>query len=81
MLTNPFDAILDEIRQLADKLDNLPTVQKTEILTEEELCSRLRISRSTAGLWRKKKKLPFFKIGDVIRYDLGRVLLSLEKPK
>ncbi len=39
-----------------------------ELLTERDLCSFLRVSRSTIVKLRAEDNLPFFRVGDSIRY-------------
>jgi adenylate kinase family enzyme len=50
---------------------------RLEVLTEEELSQRLKISVSTLARYRKKKKIPFLTVGDCIRYDLAAVIKAL----
>jgi len=47
-----------------------------EIMTDPELCARLRIDRQSSLNWRKKGDLPYFRIGTgrgTIRYRRSEV--------
>lgn len=78
-MDNPFAVLKEEIRIIIkEAVSEISSPAKKEILTETQLCERLQISRSTCSLWRKKKKIPFFRVGDAIRFDLEKVLLALE---
>ena len=48
-----------------------------ELLTTEELCKMLKVSRVTIHNWRKKG-LPCIKIGKTIRYDYEEVMEWIE---
>lgn len=50
-----------------------------EIIDTEELCKRLNITGPTVRKWRAKKKIPFIKVGDSIRFDFQDVLKALKK--
>lgn len=43
-----------------------------ELLTKEELCKMLKISRATLDRWRKKG-LPYIKTGRLVRFDKREV--------
>jgi len=49
-----------------------------ELLTVEELCRWLKISRSTADRWRKEG-MPFIKQSRLVRFDREEVLKWLKK--
>lgn len=55
--------------------------QAPVILNSEEICIKLGISVQTMIKWRAKGKVPFFRIGSSIRYDLNKVLEALEVSK
>jgi len=50
-----------------------------ELITEKQLCEMLKITPVTCWQWRKDKKLPFLKMGKVIRYDKVAVLKWLQE--
>jgi hypothetical protein len=86
-MENPFEAITAELSDIKSILLNLKSINgtpaqeqqiATKIIDEKELCKFLKISHVTAIRWRQEGKVPFFRIGNVIRYDLQKVLLSLE---
>lgn len=80
-MNNPFEEILAELRDIKT---SITTIQKPadavppEIIDTEELCKRLNITAPTARKWRLKKKIPSFKLGDMVRYNWPRVIESLE---
>lgn len=49
-----------------------------ELLTKEELCRWLKISRPTVDRWRKQG-LPFIKTGRLVRFDKNDVLKWLKE--
>lgn len=49
-----------------------------DILTTDELCRRLKVSRTTLWNWRNNG-MPVIKKGSLIRYDLQEVLKWLKK--
>ena len=51
------------------------------IINGEELAKQLGVTIQTLIRWRKKEKIPFFRIGSSIRYDLNKVLEALESGK
>lgn len=76
----------DEVKQLLteildSRLNTAPASGPTEreIVNIDTLCERLDITRSTALRWRKKKKIPSFRIGSAVRFDFAKVLDSLQK--
>jgi excisionase family DNA binding protein len=48
------------------------------IITEKELSKRLSISKVTLGKYRKEGKIPFSKVGRIIRYDYKEVMETLK---
>lgn len=44
-----------------------------EILTQQELCKWLKISRSTAERWRKEG-MPFYKTGRLVRFNKAEII-------
>lgn len=57
------------------------TVTPAKILNGEELSKELGITVQTLMKWREKGRIPYFKIGSAIRYDLNKVLETLEVKK
>lgn len=51
------------------------------ILGTEQLMEKLGVTRPTLSRWRKEGRIPFIQIGSVVRYDLDKVLESLENKK
>jgi transcriptional regulator with XRE-family HTH domain len=70
--------LLEQYANLHHPVSDQP---RSEVLTEDELSERLKISVSTLARYRKKGKIPFITVGDCIRYDLQRVIASLSKNK
>ena len=56
-----------------------PVSDNTEIVDTKTLCDRLAISEPTAISMRKKKTIPFLRVGTAIRYDWQKVIKALEK--
>jgi excisionase family DNA binding protein len=48
-------------------------------VTQKELCGHLGVTPQTLIRWKKRKKIPFIKVGRTVRYNLGDVLAALEK--
>ena len=48
------------------------------IITEKELSKRIGISKVTLHKYRKQGKIPFSKVGRVIRYDYKEVMETLK---
>jgi excisionase family DNA binding protein len=72
-------ARLDSIDQrLGNNPGSVNTPEKP--ITTKELCEYLNITEPTVIRWKKKGKIPYFRIGSAIRYNLKDVLKSLEKP-
>lgn len=83
-MDNPFDIILSELNQIKEAFINMPKVEAApppEIIDTMELCKRLDITEPTAIKWRGKKKLPFFRVGNSVRYNWPKVISSLENQK
>ena len=80
-MDNPFEKIDTQLRELLDKVNNisaLPPPNYTEIITQDELCKRLMISKPTIIRWAKKKKIPLIKIGKSVRFNWQSVIEALE---
>ena len=54
-------------------------IEDDEILSENQLCERLNISRTTISRYRKENKIPYLKVGNNIRYEYNKVLKALER--
>tara|TARA_B100001142_G_C13685031_1_gene403579 strand:+ start:216 stop:473 length:258 start_codon:yes stop_codon:yes gene_type:complete len=48
------------------------------IITEKELSERIGISKVTLHKYRKEGKIPFSKVGRIIRYDYKEVMETLK---
>lgn len=68
---------------LKNKLKNIDmnAIQKSNLLNEAGLCEALGVCRATVYLWRKKKRIPFFKVGGQYRYSLEEVLAATRVSK
>jgi hypothetical protein len=55
-----------------------PDQKATIIIDGEDLSKKLGITIQTLIRWRQKGKIPYLQIGNSIRYDLHKVLDSLE---
>lgn len=49
------------------------------LLTTKELIARLQISEPSIIRYRKKGKIPYIRVGNLIRYDWEQVIKALEK--
>ena len=54
-------------------------IEDDEILSENQLCERLNLSRTTISRYRKENKIPYLKVGNNIRYEYNKVLKSIER--
>ena len=54
-------------------------IEDDEIFSENQLCERLNISRTTISRYRKENKIPYIKVGNNIRYEYNKVLKALER--
>lgn len=55
--------------------------QSKNILDTDQLMAKLGITRPTLSKWRKEGRIPFIKVGAVVRYDLDKVLEALKSKK
>lgn len=79
---NPFDILLAELQELKVMIQASGKAEGStapDIIDGQELCKRLDISEPTLIRWRKKGKIPSFKIGSSIRYNWPVVVSQLEK--
>jgi len=61
-----------------DKTSRAENRVHPEFLTGPQLCKKLQIPHQTLLKWRKDGIIPFMKVRSVIRYDLHKVLESIE---
>ena len=71
--------LLHDILEKLNKVSANPPPQDIEIITQDELCKRLMISKPTLIRWVKKKKIPVIRIGDLVRYNYYKVINALEE--
>jgi excisionase family DNA binding protein len=79
-----FDLLMAGINTILEKLNNIsanPPPQVTEIITQDELCKRLMISKPTVIRWVKKKKIPSIRLGRSVRFNWQSVINALEGEK
>ena len=76
--------LTDEIRKQVENLVNEKLsihlnneIEDDEILSENQLCERLNLSRTTISRYRKENKIPYLKVGNNIRYQYNKVLKSI----
>ena len=80
-MINPFDSILEKLEELNTAIKGIPQAQPfspAEIIDTATLCQRLCISEPTIIKLRKKKKIPFIRIGASVRYNWPDVVSVLE---
>lgn len=69
------------LKDILERLNNIsanPPPKQIEIITQDQLCKRLMISKPTLIRWVKKKKIPQMQIGDLVRYNYFSVINALE---
>lgn len=84
MQPNPFEQLkedlIQEFKTLLSSVGAAPAPQPLEQpVTTEELCKFLSISEPSLIRLRKKRKIPFIEVGNLIRYDKAAVIKALEK--
>jgi excisionase family DNA binding protein len=80
-MTNPFDEINSQLQVILDRLSYISSISPPhliEIITQEELCKRLVLSKPTIIRWVKKGKIPEMRIGNSLRYNWYSVIDALE---
>jgi excisionase family DNA binding protein len=83
-MLNPFEVINQQLKDILERLNNIsanPPPQVTEIITQDELCKRLMISKPTVIRWVKKKKIPSIRLGRSVRFNWQSVINALEGEK
>jgi excisionase family DNA binding protein len=80
----PLDQLLDEITErlkplVASGSNQTSAIDSEEIIDTSELCKRLAISEPSVIKWRRKKKIPFLRIGSSVRYNWPAVVRAIEK--
>jgi excisionase family DNA binding protein len=77
---NPFDAMLDAIRQIVrEEIQQAAMSSKTELLEPEVLAERLKVPVSWVYEQSRQGKIPTHRIGRYIRFDLLEVIESQKK--
>lgn len=61
--------LLEEVKFLLKK-----EIKVRNVVSEKKLSEMLAISRQTLSSWRKKNKIPYYRINGRIRYNLDEVL-------
>ncbi|PSL03876.1 helix-turn-helix domain-containing protein [Cecembia rubra] len=81
----PLNELKMAIREITEEallnIQNRPQKAKSQIVDGDYLQKKFGVTRQTLGRWRKQNKIPFIKQGGIIRYDLDKVIESLEKKK
>ena len=79
---NPFDQITEELVSIQTKLDSLKSKLTTRVqqakdpdtlLTTDQVCKILNISRVTAWSWEKKNLLKPIKVGNLKRFRFSDI--------
>ena len=81
---NPFEEILKRLDHLEILITSRAPAEVVQMksnkpITMLQLCEHLGVTEPTILRWRKKGKIPFFKIGTAIRFNLTEVLKALHK--
>jgi predicted DNA-binding transcriptional regulator AlpA len=77
-MSNPFEEILSELREIKERLD-APPPQDDEIIDRPELLSRLKLTEPTLIRMVKRKEIPEIRAGGSCRYNWPKVVKALEK--
>lgn len=73
--------MLEAIEFAVNSIPQKESTKEAQIITGEDLSKKLGVTIQTLIRWRQKGKIPFLQIGNSIRYDLNKVLDSLEAKK
>jgi len=84
-----FDSLPQAIGIILNKLEQLesilaakgPELALKPPVDTQHLCNFLNVTEPTVARYRKQGIIPFYTIGSAIRYDLGKVVASLENKK
>ncbi len=71
----------DELIKFFPEDQAINQLPKPDIMTGEQLCTKLDVTIQTLIRWRHKGKIPYMQIGSAIRYDLNKVLEAIEVSK
>lgn len=67
----------EQMEQLADmvaKKIEIPPEERIELMTAEQVCKVLGVTKATLHRWKEQGQIPFYQIGGLIRYDLNKLL-------
>jgi excisionase family DNA binding protein len=56
-------------------------VKPVTIIDTDQLIEKLGVTRPTIQRWRDQGRIPYIQVGQVIRYDLDKVIEALENKK
>jgi hypothetical protein len=73
--------MLEAVQFAVNSIPQREPTKEAQIITGEDLSKKLGVTIQTLIRWRQKGKIPFLQIGNSIRYDLNKVLDSLEAKK
>ena len=76
---NPFDALLDAIRQAVREEIQANGKGTTALLTAEQLAEKLQVNKATIYEWVKANSIPYYQAGRFVRFSLKEVLESQKK--
>ena len=78
-MSNPFEEILTELREVKEQISTLKSVTTPpiEVIDRSELQKRLSITEPTAIAWGKRGRIPELRIGSNVRYNWPDVVKSL----
>ncbi|MBC7745671.1 MAG: helix-turn-helix domain-containing protein [Flavobacterium sp.] len=91
MSYNPFETLENRLTEIYNQNQQIMLLfgqgqgqniaKPIDLVDGEQLSKKLGITIQTLIRWRQKGKIPFLQVGKSIRYDLNKVLESLEKKK
>jgi hypothetical protein len=76
---NPFDLLLDQIREVVREEIKASANGNRELLGPEDLAKRLKVPVSWVYEQSRQNQIPTHRIGKYIRFDLHEVLESQKK--
>lgn len=78
------EAIQESVNQNQIKAKTIHDIDQAEgrtILDTDQLMKKMNVTRPTIQRWRDQGRIPFIQVGQVIRYDLDKVIEALENKK
>jgi excisionase family DNA binding protein len=84
LILNEFGKIIeDSVKESFEKFasDKSPKSEEVDLLTINQICNFLGITRQTLHSWRKSGKLPYLRMGSRIFFEKSTVLSTMRRPQ